>query len=262
MGKEIVTVILPCLNEEKTLLKCVKQIKTVLDKSEYKQKYKILVCDNGSTDKSIDICKKNNIEYLVENKKGYGNTLLAGIKASETKYIVMLDCDLSYDVKSIPRFITELKNGYDVIIGNRFKGKIEDGAMSLSHRIGSRFLTRYANLLFHTPINDFHCGLRAFDRKKILNTGVRSTGFEFASEMIIRAKKCGLKLKEAETNLFIDGRDKKPHLKTIRDGFRHLNEINSLKFSSSKPFRYVTTLFTLLFVILLIYTLYKVFSRR
>lgn len=108
----------------------------------------------------------------------------------------------SYDVKSIPRFITELKNGYDVIIGNRFKGKIEDGAMSLSHRIGSRFLTRYANLLFHTPINDFHCGLRAFNRKKLLDTGIKSPGFEFASEMIIRAKTNKLRLKEIETNLF------------------------------------------------------------
>jgi glycosyltransferase involved in cell wall biosynthesis len=229
MGKEDVTIILPCLNEEKTLLKCVKQIKTVLNKN--KCNYKILVCDNGSTDKSIEICQKNNIEYLVENKKGYGNALLAGIKAAKTKYIVMLDCDLSYDVKSIPRFITELKNGYDVIIGNRFKGKIEDGAMSLSHRIGSRFLTRYANLLFHTPINDFHCGLRAFDRKKLLDTGIKSPGFEFASEMIIRAKTNKLRLKEIETNLFKDGRGRKPHLRTIRDGFRHLHEINSLRIS-------------------------------
>jgi glycosyltransferase involved in cell wall biosynthesis len=127
MGKEDVTIILPCLNEEKTLLKCVKQIKSVLNKN--KCNYKILVCDNGSTDKSIEICQKNNIEYLVENKKGYGNALLAGIKAAKTKYIVMLDCDLSYDVKSIPRFITELKNGYDVIIGNRFKGKIEENSI-------------------------------------------------------------------------------------------------------------------------------------
>lgn len=213
MGKEDVTIILPCLNEEKTLLKCVKQIKTVLNKSEYKQKYKILVCDNGSTDKSVDICKKNKVDYIVETKSGYGSALIAGIKAAKTKYIVMLDCDLSYDAKSIPRFISELKNGNDVVIGNRFKGRIEDGAMSLSHRIGSRFLTRYANLLFRTPINDFHCGLRAFDRKKLLDTGIKSPGFEFASEMIIRAKKCGLKLKEVETNLFKDGRDKKTTFK-------------------------------------------------
>lgn len=103
--------------------------------------------------------------------------------------------------------------------------------MSLSHRIGSRFLTRYANLLFHTPINDFHCGLRAFDRKKLLDTGIKSPGFEFASEMIIRAKTNKLRLKEIETNLFKDGRRRKPHLKTISDGFRHLHEINSLRIS-------------------------------
>ena len=241
MGKEIATVLLPCLNEERTLLKCCNEIKKVLDKSKYKNKYKILVCDNGSTDKSVSICKKNKIDYIIEKHPGYGNAILAGIKAAKTKYVVMLDCDLSYDAKDIPEFISELEAGNDMVVGNRFHGTIEEGAMPLSHRIGSRILTKYANILFRTHIKDFHCGIRSFDRKKLLKTGLEAPGFEFASEMIIRAKTNKLKLKEIKTNLFKDGRNRKPHLRTIRDGFRHLHKINFLKFASSKPFRYTTT---------------------
>ena len=243
MGKEIATVILPCLNEERTILKCVTDIKKVMQKSPYKSRYKILVCDNGSTDKSVAICKKHRIDYIIEEQRGYGNALIAGIKAAKTKYVVMLDCDLSYDCNDIPKFIDELKAGNDVVVGNRFLGTIKQNAMPFSHWIGSRILTGYANLFFRTCIKDYHCGLRAFDRKKMINTGIKSPGFEFASEMIIRAKNAKLKLKEIPTNLFRDGRNKKPHLKTIRDGFRHLHEINKLKFSFSKPFRYIATFF-------------------
>ncbi|MBP5675059.1 glycosyltransferase [Candidatus Saccharibacteria bacterium] len=241
MRENTVTIILPCLNEQKTILECVKKINGVMKKSKYKNSYKILVCDNGSTDNSVKICKRNKIDYIIEKKRGYGNVILAGIKKASSKYIVMLDCDLSYNSEDIPRFISELKKGNDLVIGNRFKGEIKKGAMPLSHRIGSSSLSKYANLLFHTKAKDYHCGLRAFDRKKILKTKPKSSGFEFASEMIILAKLNKLKISEIKTDLFKDGRDRKPHLRTIRDGFRHLHEINKLKFKNSKIFRYLVT---------------------
>lgn len=240
MGKKI-SIIFPCLNEEKTLERCIRDVHRVMKKSDYKNDYEILVCDNGSADKSLEVCKKQKVNFLVESKRGYGNALLAGIKKSTAKYIVMLDCDMSYETSDIPKIVDELVSGNDFVIGNRFKGGVERGAMPLSHRIGSKILTEYANLFFRTKAHDFHCGLRGFDRKKMLACDLKTSGFEFASEMIIKAKKNKLKIKEIKTVLHKDGRNHKPHLRTIRDGFRHLHTINKTKFELSKPFRYVTT---------------------
>jgi glycosyltransferase involved in cell wall biosynthesis len=224
-----------------------------MQKSKYKNDYKILVCDNGSMDGSIELYKKHKIDFIIEEKKGYGNATLAGLNHSDSKYVVMLDADLSYNEKDIPRFIEELEKGYDLINGNRFLGKIEKNAMPVSHKIGSRLLNFYANLLFRTRMHDFHCGLKAFDRKKVLDSGVKTPGFEFASEIIIRAKLKKLKMKEISTNLFKDGRDKKPHLRTFRDGFRHLFTITKIKFETSKPFRFLST-FMLLFAAVFAFT--------
>ena len=240
-GKKLFTIILPCLNEGQTLLQCVEQINNSLKKGSYKNDYDILVCDNGSTDDSVSICKKHKIPYIIEEKRGYGNALLAGISAAKTKYVVMLDCDLSYKTDDIPTFIDNLKSGNDFVIGNRFKGKIEVKAMPISHRIGSRFLTHILNLFFFTKCHDCHCGLRAFDRKKVLSCELKSSGFEFASEMIIGAKRHKLKMIEVPTSLSKDGRDHKSHLRTLRDGFRHLHLINTCKFRYSKIFRYLAT---------------------
>lgn len=123
--KKIVSILLPCLNEEETLDTCIKRIKKSMKKCKYKNSYELLVCDNGSTDNSIKICKKNKVEYTICDNKGYGNTLLNGINISSSKYLVMLDSDLSYDEKDIPVFIDKLEDGYDFVIGNRFKGTIE-----------------------------------------------------------------------------------------------------------------------------------------
>ena len=243
MRRKLFTIILPCLNEDATILKRVKSIEKTLGKSEYKNDYDILICDNGSTDNSKNIYKKNSINYISEGKRGYGNAIISGIEKSKTKYVVMLDGDMSYKCDDIPRFINELNKGNDIVIGNRFRGKIEKGSMSLSHKIGSRFLTFYANLLFRTRMHDFHCGLRAFDREKVKTLGLSSGGFEFASEMIIKAKTNKLRLKEIETDLSNDGRKRKSHLRTFRDGFRHLHLINKEKFRLSKPFRYFSTFF-------------------
>lgn len=243
MRRKLFTVILPCLNEDATILNRVKSIKKSLDKSKYKNDYEILICDNGSTDGSKKIYEKNKIDFIVEEKHGYGNAIIAGVDKANTKYIVMLDGDMSYRSDDIAIFVDELEKGNDIVVGNRFRGKIEKKAMPLSHKIGSRFLTFYANLLFRTRMHDFHCGLRAFDREKVEKLDLSSAGFEFASEMIIKAKRKKLKLKEIETDLSKDGRKRKSHLRTFRDGFRHLHLINKEKFKSSKLFRYFSTFF-------------------
>ncbi|HPZ23610.1 MAG TPA: glycosyltransferase family 2 protein [Bacilli bacterium] len=233
------TILLPCLNEENTLDKCIKDIHKVMDKSRIP--FSILLCDNNSNDSSIEIAKLNKTNYVIEQEKGYGSTLINGINNVHTKYAIMLDCDSSYDVNDIPLIYNELKNGYDLVIGNRFKGIIEKSAMPLSHKIGSKILTEYANLLFKTKAHDFHCGLRGFDVEKIKSCNLKSKGMEFASEMIIKAKLNKLNIKEIKTNYYKDLRGKKGHLKTFRDGFRHLHLINSLKFENSLIFRYVST---------------------
>lgn len=251
---KLITILLPCLNEEKTLDKCIKLIKKTMNNSKYKKDYSILVCDNGSTDNSIKICKKNRVEYAICNNKGYGNTLLNGINISNSKYLVMLDSDLSYDEKHIPMLIDKLEEGYDFVIGNRFKGTIEKNAMPLSHSIGSRMLTEYGNVLFQTKSHDYHCGLRAFNREKILECNLNTPGFEFASEMIIKAKINKLKMLEVPTNLFKDGRDRPPYLKAIKDGIRHFNLITKVKYNNSIIFRYLTT-----FIIIILFFLITLF---
>ena len=245
--KKKVDILLPCYNEEKTIVECIKRIKKVLEKEKYD--YQIVVCDNDSTDNSRILAKKEKVKVLVEKQKGYGATLLNGINKSKADYIVMLDSDLSYNEKDISKLLKELDKN-DFVIGNRFKGTIEKKAMSLSHRYGSRFLTEYSNLLFHTISHDYHCGIRAFKRKEILKCNLSSIGFEFASEMIIKAKINVLTMKEIPTDLFVDGRNNPSNLNTIKDGFRHLHLINKLKFDYSFPFRYILT-FIIIFLILL-----------
>ena len=250
--KKKVDIILPCLNEETTLHERITSIQKVMNKLASKYKYNIVLCDNGSTDNSVNIAKKLNATVLIEEKKGYGAALLNGINNSEADYIVMLDCDLSYNEKDIPNFLDELDSGYELVVGNRFAGTIEKGAMPKSHRIGSRCLSIYANILFRSPCKDYHCGLRAFQREAILKCNLKSPGFEFASEMIVRARSKHLLIKEITTGLFIDGRDRKPHLKAIRDGLRHLFYITYCKIDTSKIFRYSLCLIVSLLLIGLI----------
>ena len=252
MKKISVDILLPCFNEEKTIGESIKRIHQVMKKNK-EYHYSIVVCDNNSTDHSRDIASKKDAIVIIEKEKGYGATLLNGIHSSKADYLVMLDADLSYNEKDIPRFLKELDDGNDLVMGNRFKGTIEKNAMPFSHRYGSRFLTEFANLLFHTPSHDYHCGLRAFKREEILKCDLSSHGFEFASEMIIKAKINHLKIKEISTDLFCDGRDKPPHLKTIKDGFRHLFLIIKVKYQTSPFVRYFSTY--LLMMILFFFSL-------
>ena len=220
------TFILPCLNEEKTLEHCIKEIqKCIKDKN---LNAEILVSDNNSTDNSVKIAKENGARVVICKEKGYGAALLNGTKHAYGKYCIMGDSDGSYDFYNIDNFLNSLNNGYDLVIGNRFKGGIEKGAMPLSHKIGVKFLSGFANLFFHTPIKDYHCGLRAYKTQSINNLNLSHPGMEYASEMIIIAKINLIKMIEVPTTLKKDLRDRKPHLKTIRDGFRHLNLILKL----------------------------------
>ena len=241
-----VDILLPCYNEEKVIGECIDRIKKVIKKDK-KYDYSIVVCDNGSNDNSYKIASKK-AKVLVEKERGYGATILNGIKNSKADYIITLDCDLSYDETDIPMFIEELDKGYDVVIGNRYKGGIQKGAMSLSHKIGVVFLTEYANLLFHTCSHDFHCGIRAFRRDAINKCNIESRDFSFTTEMTIKSKLNHFKMKEVPTKLFPDGRDGKSYLNTFKDGFKAFHLTNKIKFRSSILFRYITVYLLLLFL--------------
>ena len=238
MSLKTVSILLPCLNEEKTLEKCIKSISKNMKKTKYD--WDIIVCDNNSTDSSRKIAKKNNVKVVVEKRKGYGATLLNGIKKSKSDYLVMLDSDMSYCDKDIPRMLKWLDEGYDFVIGNRFKGEnTTNDAFPPLHKNGTKILNLVANILFNTKVRDFHCGLRAFRRDKILECNLECSGMEFASEMVIKAKLHKLKIKQFNTDYKKDERGKKGHLRTFRDGFRHLSLILSLRYNTWKLFKYI-----------------------
>lgn len=159
------TFLLPCLNEEKTLAYCIEEIKNYINKR--KLNAEILVSDNNSDDNSAHIAKQYGARVVCCKERGYGNALIFGTQNAYGKYCIMGDCDGSYDFSNLDMFIDGLKKGYDLVVGNRFLGGIEKKAMPLSHKIGVRFLSNLSNLFFHTPIKDYHCGLRAYNREKI-----------------------------------------------------------------------------------------------
>ena len=221
--KEIeLTILMPCLNEEETLKTCIDKAKKFLKKN--KVNGEILIADNGSTDNSINIAKKLGARVINVKEKGYGSALIAGTKNAYGKYVIMGDSDDSYDFLNLEEFLKKLREGYDLVMGNRFAGGIEKGAMPFSHRyIGTPVLSFIGRLFFHSKIKDFNCGLRGYNRKKILDLNLTCTGMEYASEMIVKAELNKLKITEVPTTLKKDGRSRKPHLKTFSDGWRHLN---------------------------------------
>jgi len=212
---------MPCLNEAKTLGACIDQANRFLAKSELTGE--ILVADNGSRDGSQTIARDHGARVLEVAKRGYGAALIAGTRAAQGRFVVMGDSDESYDFSDLTPFLTSLRNGSQLVIGNRFQGGIAQGAMPLLHRyLGNPVLSFLGRLFFKASIGDFHCGLRGFDRKAILGLGLRCEGMEFASEMIVKASLQGLKITEVPTTLSKDGRGRPPHLRTWRDGWRHL----------------------------------------
>lgn len=215
------TILMPCLNEEKTVGECIRQARRGAEKMGLS--YEILIADNGSDDNSREIAEKCGARVVVVPEKGYGSALVGGIKAARGRYIIMGDCDLSYDFTNLEGFVSGLREGADLVMGNRFKGNIEKGAMPFMHRyFGVPLLSFMGRVRFRTDVGDFHCGIRAFDRDKALALGLSCTGMEFATEIIGKFAMSGAVIKEIPADLRCDGRNGRSHLRSIRDGFRHL----------------------------------------
>ncbi|MBI1795135.1 MAG: glycosyltransferase [Chloroflexi bacterium] len=216
-----ITIVLPCLNEERTVGVCVDKAISFLRR--YAIKGEVLVADNGSTDRSVDVAVGRGARVVRVSDKGYGNALRGGFTGSLGKFIIMADADDSYDLENLFPFVEKLRDGYDLVMGNRFKGGIRKGAMPWHHRyIGNPVLSFLGRLFFNSPASDFHCGLRGFTKKAIEQMDLQTTGMELASEIIIKASIFGMKVCEVPTVLFPDGRGARPHLRSFRDGWRHL----------------------------------------
>ena len=215
------TILMPCLNEAETLAACVGKAQAFLDRSGVVGE--IIIADNGSTDDSQAIATAAGARVVEVAEKGYGAALSGGIEQARGRYIIMGDADDSYDFLNLEPFVAKLRDGYQLVMGNRFKGGILPGAMPWHHRlIGNPVLSFVGRLLFRTPIKDFHCGLRGYDREAIRALHLRTTGMEFASEMVVKATLTGLRVTEVPTVLSPDGRSRAPHLRSFRDGWRHL----------------------------------------
>ena len=215
------TVVMPCLNEAETVASCVrKAVKFIADSGINGE---VVVADNGSTDGSQQLAEDAGARVVNVKDKGYGNALMGGILAARGEYVIMGDADDSYDFSNLMPFVTELRNGADLVMGNRFKGGIAPGAMPKLHRyLGNPVLSFVGRLFFRSPIGDFHCGLRGFRKDSALKLGLQATGMEFASEMVVKATLAKQKITEVPATLSKDGRSRPPHLRSWRDGWRHL----------------------------------------
>jgi glycosyltransferase involved in cell wall biosynthesis len=216
-----VSVVMPCLNEARTVGRCVaKALRALRDLGVSGE---VIVADNGSTDGSPDIARRNGARVVHVKRKGYGSALQGGIAAARGRYVIMGDADDSYDFGDLRPFVERLRAGDDLVMGNRFKGGIRPGAMPWLHRyVGNPVLTGLLNLFFRTPAGDAHCGLRGFRKDSYHRLGLTSPGMEFASEMVVKASLQRQKISEVPTVLYPDGRDRPPHLRSFRDGWRHL----------------------------------------
>jgi glycosyltransferase involved in cell wall biosynthesis len=215
------TILMPCLNEAETLATCIDKAQGYLERSGVVGE--IVIADNGSTDGSQAIAEAHGARVVNVVDKGYGAALLGGIAAASGTYIIMGDADDSYDFANLDHFVERLRAGDDLVMGNRFRGGIEPGAMPPLHKyLGNPVLSSIGRLFFRSPIRDFHCGLRGFNRQAILDLHLQTTGMEFASEMVVKASLGGRRISEVPTTLKKDGRSRPPHLRSWRDGWRHL----------------------------------------
>ncbi|NLC48124.1 MAG: glycosyltransferase family 2 protein [Tenericutes bacterium] len=223
MKKEVtLTILMPCLNEESTVGKCVKDSIDFIKKN--KINGEVLIVDNNSTDNSSSIAKNAGARVIKESRKGYGSALKKGINEAYGKYIIMFDSDCSYDLNDLIVLYKKLEEGYDFVIGNRFNGTIEKGAMPFFNKyLGNPVLSFMGRVLYSNHIiKDYHCGLRGFNKEKMIELNLESNGMELASEMVIKVIKNKLKVIEVPTNLYKDGREGKSHLRPVRDGLRHI----------------------------------------
>jgi len=216
-----VSVVMPCLNEARTVATCVD--KAVKSLEEMGVRGEVIVADNGSSDGSPEIAEKHGAQVVHVARRGYGSALQAGIAAAQGRFIIMGDADDSYDFSRLEPFVERLRQGDDLVMGNRFRGGIRPGAMPWLHRyVGNPILTGILNLFFRTPVGDAHCGLRGFRKEAYQRLNLQTTGMEFASEMVVKASLNRQKISEVPIVLYPDGRDRPPHLRSFRDGWRHL----------------------------------------
>ena len=214
------TILIPAFNEETTIEIVIQKAKKWIEQNKIKSE--VLVVNNNSVDKTKEYAIKNGVRVIDVLERGYGNAIISGIKEAKGKNIIMGDADDSYDFLEITDFYNELEKGYDLVIGNRFY-KIEKGAMKWSHQyIGTPLLSYIFSKKYNLKINDINCGLRSFKKEKIRELNLTASGMELASEMLIKAAKQNLKIKETPIRFYKDKRNKKSHLRTVRDGFRHL----------------------------------------
>lgn len=215
------TILMPCLNEAETLGVCIQKAKKFL--SENQIAGEVLIADNGSTDGSLEIAALAGATVVHAREKGYGAALKSGIDAARGKYIIMGDADDSYDFYPLLPFVEKLREGCDLVMGNRFRGGVKKGAMPFLHRyVGNPVLSFAGRLFFRSPVKDFHCGLRGINKESITRLGLVTPGMEFASEMVVKATIMNYKIAEVPVVLHPDGRSRPPHLNTWRDGWRHL----------------------------------------
>jgi glycosyltransferase involved in cell wall biosynthesis len=215
------TILMPCLNEAETIETCIRKAKGYLERSGINGE--VVIADNGSTDGSQAMAEALGARVVHVPVKGYGAALGAGIAAARGRFVIMGDSDDSYDFSKLDAFVAELRDGADLVMGNRFRGGIAPSAMPPLHRyLGNPVLSTIGRVFFRAPVGDFHCGLRGFSRKAILGLKLNTPGMEFASEMVIKATIMGLKITEVPTTLSPDGRSRPPHLRSWRDGWLHL----------------------------------------
>jgi hypothetical protein len=217
----VLSIVMPCLNEAETLAACIAKARRGLHDQGIAGE--VIVADNGSTDGSQEIARRLGVRLVPVESRGYGSAVMGGIAAARGTYVIIGDADDSYDFSSLGGFVEKLQQGYDLVMGSRFKGGIEKGAMPALHRyLGNPVLTAVGRLLFRSPCSDFHCGLRGFRRTSALKMDLRTTGMEFASEMVVKASLHRMRIAEVPTVLSPAGRSRPPHLRTWHDGWRHL----------------------------------------
>ncbi|WP_372594628.1 glycosyltransferase family 2 protein [Actinotalea sp.] len=229
------TILMPCLNEAETLETCIRKARGYLERSGVEGE--IVIADNGSTDGSQAIAESLGARVVPISERGYGAALIGGIAAARGRFVIMGDADDSYDFSALDPFVESLRAGNQLVMGNRFRGGIAPGAMPPLHRyLGNPVLSGIGALFFRPGVRDFHCGLRGFDREAILGLGLRTSGMEFASEMVVKATLAKLRIAEVPTTLSKDGRSRPPHLRSWHDGWRHLRFL--LIFSPTWMFLY------------------------
>ena len=219
-----ITILMPCLNEAETLAACIREAQAAIESAGVSGE--VLIADNGSTDGSGELARSLGARVVDVRTPGYGSALTGGIAAARGQYVLMGDADGSYDFGELPKFLAALRAGKDLVMGCRLPaggGRVLPGAMPWTHRwIGNPVLTALGRLFFAVPAHDFHCGLRAFRRDVVLDLGLQCPGMEFASEMVVKASFVGLPMAEVPVTLRPDRRSRPPHLRSWRDGWRHL----------------------------------------